>query len=79
MLIDEINYTGNAAQGLLPYNQVQFDYKIRTIDENAGFENDTRIESKYLLDKITTKAEGANVKTYQFNYGHDNINSYTAP
>jgi RHS repeat-associated protein len=76
LLIDEINYTGNAVQGLAPYNQVKFDYKIRTIDENAGFENDTRIESKYLLDKITTKAEGATVRTYQFNYGHDNINSF---
>jgi hypothetical protein len=50
LLIDEINYTGNASQGLIPYNQVKFDYKIRTIDENAGFENDTKIESKYLLD-----------------------------
>lgn len=76
LLIDEINYTGNAAQGLAPYNQVKFDYKIRTIDENAGFENDTKVESKYLLDKVTTKAEGATVRTYQFNYGHDNINSY---
>ncbi|WP_291200382.1 FG-GAP-like repeat-containing protein [Dyadobacter sp.] len=76
LLIDEINYTGNAAQGLAPYNQVKFDYKIRTIDENAGFENDTRVESKYLLDKVTTKAEGATVRSYQFNYGHDNINSY---
>ncbi|GGN10754.1 hypothetical protein GCM10010967_53270 [Dyadobacter beijingensis] len=76
LLIDEINYTGNAAQGLAPYNQVKFDYKIRTIDENAGFEHETRVESKYLLDKITTKAEGSIVKTYQFSYGHDNINSY---
>lgn len=76
LLIDEINYTGNAVQGLAPYNQVKFDYKIRTIDENTGFENDTRIENKYLLDKITTKAEGSTVRTYQFNYGHDNINSY---
>jgi RHS repeat-associated protein len=76
LLIDEINYTGNAAQGLAPYNQVKFEYKIRTIDENAGFENDTKIESKYLLDKVTTKVEGAAVRSYQFNYGHDNINSY---
>ncbi|WP_291034861.1 SpvB/TcaC N-terminal domain-containing protein [Dyadobacter sp. 50-39] len=76
LLVDEINYTGNAAQGLTPYNQVKFDYKIRTIDENAGFENDTKVESKYLLDKVTTKAEGATVRTYQFDYGHDNINSY---
>lgn len=76
LLIDEISYTGNAAQGLAPYNQVKFDYKIRTIDENAGFENDTKVESKYLLDKVTTKAEGSTVRSYQFNYGHDNINSY---
>ncbi|MCE6993048.1 polymorphic toxin type 23 domain-containing protein [Dyadobacter sp. CY323] len=76
LLIEEINYTGNAAQSLDPYNQIKFDYKVRTIDENAGFENDTRVESKYLLDKVTTTTSGVTVKTYQFNYGHDNINSY---
>jgi RHS repeat-associated protein len=76
LLIEEINYTGNAAQSLEPYNQVRFDYKVRTVDENTGFENDTRVESKYLLDKVTTRTSGVTVKTYQFNYGHDNINSY---
>lgn len=76
LLINEINYTGNVAQALAPYNQIKFDYKIRTIDENAGFEDDTRMESKYLLDKITTKADGLTVRSYQFNYGHDNISSF---
>jgi RHS repeat-associated protein len=76
LLIDEINYTGNVAQSLAPYNQIKFDYKIRTIDENTGFEDDTRMESKYLLDKITTKADGLTVRSYQFNYGHDNISSF---
>ncbi|KAA0992689.1 polymorphic toxin type 23 domain-containing protein [Dyadobacter aurulentus] len=76
LLIEEINYTGNAAQSVDPYNQVRFDYKIRTIDENAGFEHNTRVESKYLLDKVTTKTSGVTVRAYQFNYGHDNINSY---
>ena len=76
LLIDEISYTGNVLQTLAPYNQVKFDYKIRTIDENTGFEDDTRMESKYLLDKITAKADGLAVRSYQLNYGHNNINSF---
>ncbi len=70
LLIDQINYTGNAAAGLTPYNQVKFDYKIRQ-DVNTLYQADTKIESKYLLDKITVTAEGQAVKTYQLGYGTD--------
>ncbi|GGM82625.1 hypothetical protein GCM10010967_12860 [Dyadobacter beijingensis] len=76
LLVEEINYTGNTVTNLAPYNQIRFDYKIRTVDENSGYQDDTRIEMKYLLDKITVKAEGQTARSYQFNYGHNNINSF---
>ena len=70
LLIDQINYTGNSIAGQLPYNQVKFDYKVRQ-DLNTLYQADTKIESKYLLDKITVAAEGQTVKSYQLNYGTD--------
>lgn len=80
--ISEIRYTGNDITGLATYNKIEFTYKIRQ-NTAAGFsdiktiyEAGSSIVSKYLLDLITVKAEGALFKKYQFNYGHDNINSY---
>lgn len=82
--ISEIRYTGNSAAGLSPYNKIIFEYKIAT-DSNSGasnikttYEAGSSMVSKYLLDKITVKAETdvQVVKTYQFNYGWDKINSY---
>ena len=80
--ISEINYTGNTAAGLTPYNKIQFDYKEQRIDfkifHDYGTPSQTgpTIIDDYLLDKITVLAEGQTVKSYQFNYGNDNINSY---
>ncbi len=76
LLIDEINYTGNAAAGILPYNKIKFEYKLRTTDPNTTYENETRIENKFLLDKITSYAEGQISSSYQFNYGHNDISSF---
>ncbi|WP_221394587.1 FG-GAP-like repeat-containing protein [Dyadobacter sp. NIV53] len=75
--IDEINYTGNASAVpvLLPYNKIKFDYKLRS-DLNALEDGGNSIVNAYLLDKIVVTAEGSTVKSYQFNYGWDNINSY---
>lgn len=74
--IDEINFTGNAAAGLLPYNKIKFAYKVRA-DINTIYQAGSTVTSKYLLDKVNITAESAAfVKSYQFNYGHDDINSY---
>ncbi|GAA4419283.1 RHS repeat-associated core domain-containing protein [Nibrella viscosa] len=70
LLIDQINYTGNSNTGQAPYNQVKFYYKTRQ-DINLAFQADTKIESRYLLDRITTQAEGQAVKSYQLTYGTD--------
>ena len=61
LLIEEINYTGNSEASLSPYNQIRFDYKVRTVDGNTLYEDNTRIQNKHLLDKITVKAEDATV------------------
>lgn len=81
--ISEIRYTGNTVTGQVPYNKIEFAYKIRQEDSPGTFsdirttyEAGSSILSKYLLDLITVKAEGADVKKYQFAYGHDNINSF---
>lgn len=73
--IDEINYTGNTATGLLPYNKVKFQYKIRA-DISSQYIASSLVAGKYLLDKITVTAEGSAVKSYDFKYSWDNINSY---
>ncbi len=75
--LDEINYTGNAdvVPVLVPYNKIKFSYKLRS-DLNALEEGGNDVTCAYLLDKITVTAEGSTFKSYQFNYGWDNINSY---
>ncbi|MCY7327104.1 MAG: hypothetical protein LH618_00990 [Saprospiraceae bacterium] len=75
--IDEINYTGNVAAGLLPYNKLKFSYTVRT-DANTVYEANASVVSKYLLDKIVVTAEGsAAFKTYIFKYAtHNNITSF---
>lgn len=72
--IDEINYTGNAAAGLLPYNKLKFNYATRT-DASTIFDAGASLSSKTLLNSITVKHETEIVKTYQFNYGFDNTAS----
>ena len=75
--ISEINYTGNAGTSLAPYNQIKFDYVSRSTDENLTYEYGMGISTAQLLDKITVYTEGAQtVRSYQLNYGFDNINSY---
>jgi len=75
--IDEINYTGNVAAGLLPYNKLKFSYTVRS-DVKTSYEANASIVSKYLLDKITVTAESsAAFKIYTFNYAtNNNINSF---
>lgn len=73
--ISEINYTGNSNTGLAPYNQIKFDYASRT-DGSVIYEADVSLPINHLLDKITVTAESQTVRTYQLNYGFDNINSY---
>lgn len=77
--ITQILYTGNTNTGLIPYNQVNFSYTIRT-DQNVSYEAGGSIQTKYLLDKITVLHQNdlggtETVKTYKLNYGTDNVHS----
>ena len=72
--IKMVKYTGNAAAAIEPYNSVTFDYKVRT-DKTTGYEGGASLSSAHLLDKITVKADNSVFRTYQFNYGFDNISS----
>lgn len=82
--IDEINYTGNINTGLLPNVKIKFIYGNR-YETNTNYEGGASLSSLYLLNKIiiTHFQEGSGeeepifetVKTYQFNYGFDNVHS----
>lgn len=75
-LISEINYTGNAAAGLLPYNKVKFNF-LQRLEKTTTYSVNTAVKSGYLLDNIVITAENNQVfKTYYLKYGHDNITSY---
>jgi len=76
MLIDEINYTGNINTGLAPYNKVKFNYLVRN-DKNTTYEVGKAIQSNLLLSSIVVTTESSvSFKSYNLNYGHDNISSY---
>ena len=78
--LSQILYTGNASQGLLPYNQINFSYTVKT-DQNAMYEAGSTINTKYLLDQVaivhTNDASIVQtIKTYKLNYGFNNIHSF---
>ena len=72
--IDEINYTGNAAASLLPYNKIKFNYEVRT-DIATTYVTGASFTTKHILKNIVITSEGNKVKTYEFNYGFDNLYS----
>jgi RHS repeat-associated protein len=77
--IDQINYTGNSNTGQDPYNKIKFDYFSATRSDNTVvYENGVAIRTNNLLERITvtTENQSQTVRTYELNYGFDNINSY---
>lgn len=78
--LTKIRYTGNLFAGLQPYNEIEFEYKIRQegnfSDILTYYIGGSKITSKYLLDKVNVVAEGVKVASYVLTYGHDGINSY---
>jgi len=73
----EIVYTGNINTGLVPYNNVIFNYKDRGFSKTTSFEAGSSINQNHLLDHIEIKTVGGElVKEYQFNYSSDGINAF---
>jgi RHS repeat-associated protein len=74
--IDEIAYTGNQAQGLLPYNKVKFEYATRK-DQNTTYKAGASFNLNNLLTGINVTTEGgAAYRTYTFKYAYNNQYSY---
>lgn len=65
--IAEISYTGNNRAGLLPYAKVSFSYK-QVDPYEVRYLFGTKIEQKYLLDRITTSFRAKTHRTYTFEY-----------
>jgi YD repeat-containing protein len=75
LLIDEINYTGNTAAGVAPYNKVKFTYAMRQ-DPNTVYVAGAAMTNNFLLTKITSTNEGATVSEYAFTYGFNGLYSF---
>jgi RHS repeat-associated protein len=75
-LIDEILFTGNEVEGMLPYSKVKFEYETR-FDQNVNYLAGTGIQSHALLKSITLTADqDLAFKKYSFDYGKDELHSY---
>jgi hypothetical protein len=62
-----IDYTGNAAAALAPFNSVQFTYTTRT-DVTSAYQAGSVVRTTVLLANVKTYAETALVSDYQLSY-----------
>lgn len=68
LLISEINYTGNAAAGLSPYNTIKFEYMDRS-DDISFYAAGKEFKRSHLLKSITCLAlNNALTRKYCFEY-----------
>jgi len=65
-----IDYTGNTAAGLTPYNKIEFFYDLRT-DKSKSYIAGRTIEQNAILKKIKCSAYNEVIREYQFNYFYD--------
>jgi len=74
VLIDKIEYTGNAIANLMPYNKIKFDYVDRS-DKNTIYVSGKAFNSTKLLKSITSSdINNELVHKYVFDY---NFNVYS--
>ncbi|MDR2584998.1 MAG: FG-GAP-like repeat-containing protein, partial [Prevotellaceae bacterium] len=68
--IKQIDYTGNTAAGLVPYNKIEFLYEIRT-DSTTHYIENKQIKQRLLIKRIKCSTYGSVVREYKFNYYYD--------
>lgn len=75
VVVDEINYTGNAIHGLAPYNKIKFTYGQRK-DANKSYLGGKGYNEDYLVTNIVITGEGGAIyKIYELSYGYDGLYS----
>jgi RHS repeat-associated protein len=66
-VIERIKYTGNNAAGIVPYNEILFEYQPKT-EKNTFYIGGREFHSTSLLTSITSKSDNNLVKKYVFEY-----------
>lgn len=65
--LDRIDYTGNTAAGITPYNYIQFVYSRRE-DVSTAYVDGSAFHTTRLLDAVKVYCEGQHVRTYRLTY-----------
>lgn len=66
--IKSITYTGNDAQGITPYNTINFFWESRYADDNTLFFSGAKVPDRLILRSIKVETEGSIIKKYDFDY-----------
>jgi YD repeat-containing protein len=76
---DRVDYTGNAAAGLAPYNSVRFVYEANDprTDVPLIYHAGSLIRSTKRLSMVQTYAEAVKVNEYRFSYGYSVATGYS--
>ncbi len=68
--LKQIDYTGNSAAGMAPYNKIEFFYETRP-DISTSYIAGKSIRQSVVLKRIKCSAYGSAVREYKFNYHYD--------
>ena len=77
LVLDKIEYTGNTAAGLAPYNTVKFEY-MPLAEKNSFYIGGKEFKKTQLLKSITSLSGTNLVKKYVFDYNWVNKGTYLA-
>ena len=72
--LKQIDYTGNTAAYLSPYNKIEFLYETRN-DKSTAYIAGKSVEQSVILRKIRCSTNGFTIREYRFNYYYDGFYS----